>query len=42
MDKEDISYWAITTGNEPGNGGIGALFVKFMSMGWLPEDQVRF
>jgi len=39
MESNNISVWAITTGNEPLNGVIGWMFVRFMSLGWMPQNQ---
>lgn len=33
MAAQNVSYWAISTGNEPLNGVIGWWFVHFMSLG---------
>lgn len=40
MANEDVTFWAFSTGNEPLNGIIGWLFVKFMSLGWTAGTQV--
>lgn len=42
MKQDGIDFWAITTGNEPLNGVTAFLFIKFMSLGWLPNSQGRF
>lgn len=42
MKAENFNLWAITTGNEPLNGVIGFLFVKFMSLGWTSHNQVEY
>lgn len=42
MKEDGIDFWAITTGNEPLNGVTASLFIKFMSLGWLPSSQGRF
>lgn len=42
MSDAKLPLWAITTGNEPMNGVIGWLFVKFMSLGWTPENQGKW
>lgn len=42
MHKNGINFWAITTGNEPLNGVSAFLFVKFMSLGWLPRSQAKW
>lgn len=40
MAKENATFWAFSTGNEPLNGIIGWLFVRFMSLGWTAGTQV--
>lgn len=42
MRDNGIDFWAITTGNEPLNGVSAFLFIKFMSLGWLPTDQGKW
>lgn len=42
MHQSGINFWAITTGNEPLNGVSAFLFIKFMSLGWIPETQGRW
>ncbi|XP_075148366.1 lysosomal acid glucosylceramidase-like [Haematobia irritans] len=42
MHNENITIWAISTGNEPLNGVIGWLFVRFMSLGWTPQSQALY
>jgi glucosylceramidase len=42
MKEQNISFWAISTGNEPLNGMVAEQFVKFMSLGWSPRDQGRW
>lgn len=42
MHKSGIDFWAISTGNEPLNGVIGFLIIKFMSLGWLPRAQGKW
>lgn len=42
MHENGINFWAITTGNEPLNGVSAFLFVKFMSLGWLPRTQAKW
>lgn len=42
MAEKKLSIWAITTGNEPLNGIYGWVFVKFMSLGWLPDTQAKW
>lgn len=42
MSDEEIPVWAISTGNEPLNGVIGWMFVKFMSLGWTPAKQGKW
>lgn len=42
MAAENVTYWGISTGNEPLNGVIGWIFVHFMSLGWTPENQGKF
>lgn len=39
MVKNGLPIWAISTGNEPMNGILFMAFVKFMSMGWIPQTQ---
>lgn len=39
MQKENVSIWAISTGNEPMNGAVWWMIVKFMSLGWSPKEQ---
>lgn len=39
MAKENLTFWGITTGNEPLNGNIAHYFIPFMSLGWSPQDQ---
>jgi len=38
--KNNVSIWAISTGNEPSNGIIPIL--AFNSLGWMPSDQARW
>lgn len=40
MNEQNIRFWAISTGNEPLNGGPVFLFIKFMSLGWSGATQV--
>lgn len=40
MAKENATFWAFSTGNEPLNGIIGWVFVHFMSLGWTAGTQV--
>uniref|UniRef100_A0A1I8P631 Glucosylceramidase n=1 Tax=Stomoxys calcitrans TaxID=35570 RepID=A0A1I8P631_STOCA len=42
MHNENITIWAISTGNEPLNGVIGWFFVRFMSLGWTPASQAIY
>lgn len=42
MKQENVSLWAISTGNEPMNGVMWFLFVRFMSLGWVPKEQGRW
>jgi glucosylceramidase len=42
MHAANNSFWAITTGNEPENGVLLPLQVKFMSLGWLPKEQGKW
>uniref|UniRef100_A0A8W7PP31 Glucosylceramidase n=1 Tax=Anopheles coluzzii TaxID=1518534 RepID=A0A8W7PP31_ANOCL len=42
MRAAGLNFWAISTGNEPLNGVIGFLFVHFMSLGWIAQDQGRW
>lgn len=39
MSKQNLSVWAISTGNEPMNGAVFWMIVKFMSLGWSPREQ---
>ncbi|EDW67997.1 lysosomal acid glucosylceramidase [Drosophila virilis] len=39
MENNGLPIWAISTGNEPTNGILFMVFVKFMSMGWTPQTQ---
>ncbi|XP_063530263.1 lysosomal acid glucosylceramidase-like [Cydia strobilella] len=41
-EKAEVKIWAITTSNEPINGLIGALFVRFNSVGWTPRNLGRW
>lgn len=41
MQRNNVSFWAISTGNEPMNGIIWWDWVVFMSLGWLPDLQVK-
>lgn len=40
MADEGVNFWAFSTGNEPLNGIIGWVFIKFMSLGWTAHTQV--
>lgn len=40
MDAKNMPIWAISTGNEPLNGIAFFFFVHFMSLGWIPKNQV--
>jgi O-glycosyl hydrolase len=40
MQKQNISFWAISTGNEPMNGVFGWIAIKWLNLGWLPSTQV--
>uniref|UniRef100_A0A8D8U1K1 Glucosylceramidase n=1 Tax=Cacopsylla melanoneura TaxID=428564 RepID=A0A8D8U1K1_9HEMI len=43
--KENLNFWALTTGNEPINGDLPSFlpFVpKFNSMGWLPKNAANW
>ena len=42
MQAKNISFWGISTGNEPMNGVIGFVFVHFMSLGWLGNTQGKW
>ncbi|CRK87903.1 CLUMA_CG001690, isoform A [Clunio marinus] len=42
MHDKNISFWGISTGNEPLNGVLFPNFIHFMSLGWLPQDQGRW
>lgn len=42
MHEKNMSIWAISTGNEPMNGAIFWMFVRFMSLGWNPREQGRW
>ncbi|XP_063705245.1 lysosomal acid glucosylceramidase [Culicoides brevitarsis] len=39
MKQQNVSVWAISTGNEPMNGAVFWMVVKFMSLGWAPKEQ---
>lgn len=41
MDQAGLNMWGISTGNEPINGVIGFLIIKFLSLGWIPQTQVN-
>lgn len=41
MSQKNLTFWAISTGNEPMNAVIGFLFVHFMSLGWIGRTQVN-
>lgn len=41
-DKQNINFWGISTGNEPLNGELFWLFVRFMSLGWNADRQGTF
>lgn len=41
-EKEGCPLWSISTGNEPLNGEIGWLFVRFMSLGWTAKNQGKW
>lgn len=40
MKVENITFWGISTGNEPFNAIIAFLFVRFVDLGWFATDQV--
>jgi glucosylceramidase len=42
MAKNNLPFWAISTGNEPLNGVIFPYFVHFMSLGWDPKLQGKW
>ena len=42
MEAKNISFWGISTGNEPMNAVIGFAFVHFMSLGWLGNTQGKW
>lgn len=42
MHLNGLDFWAITTGNEPLNGVTAFLFIKFMSLGWIPKTQGKW
>ncbi|CAO1436681.1 unnamed protein product [Diamesa hyperborea] len=42
METNNISFWGISTGNEPMNGVFGFVFVHFMSLGWLVNTQGKW
>jgi len=42
MKKQNVNFWGITTGNEPMNGTLWWMFVRFMSMGWIPKEQGKW
>lgn len=39
MKRNNITAYAITTGNEPLNGVFLSPYVKFLSLGWMPREQ---
>lgn len=39
MAASNISFWGISTGNEPQNGKFASIFVRFMSLGWTAQEQ---
>ncbi|XP_018793952.1 PREDICTED: glucosylceramidase-like [Bactrocera latifrons] len=41
MDAKNMPIWAISTGNEPLNGIAFFFFVHFMSLGWIPRNQMN-
>lgn len=42
MHEANISFYAISSGNEPQNGVVLPFAVHFISLGWLPRDQARW
>ncbi|KAG5671449.1 hypothetical protein PVAND_001645 [Polypedilum vanderplanki] len=42
MAKNNLPFWAISTGNEPLNGILFPYFVHFMSLGWDPAMQGKW
>lgn len=42
MAAENVSFWGISTGNEPLNGEIAWFFIRFMSLGWTPYNQGKW
>ena len=40
MDKENVTFWALSTVNEPLNGIISWMIIHFMSIGMTAEQQV--
>ena len=42
MHDSNFSFWAVSTGNEPLNGVAFPMFVKFMSLGWMPKEQGKW
>ncbi|XP_031621155.1 lysosomal acid glucosylceramidase-like [Contarinia nasturtii] len=42
MADANMTFWGLSTGNEPLNGEIGWFFVHFMSLGWMPGNQGKW
>lgn len=42
MEEQGVKFWGISTGNEPLNGELFWLFVRFMSLGWNAARQGNF
>lgn len=42
MKEKNVSFWAVSTGNEPLNGVLLSQFIQFMSLGWVPKNQGRW
>lgn len=40
MKEQNLTFWAITTGNEPTDATIGYLFIKILDLGWSAVNQV--
>lgn len=40
-EKAGIPIWAISTENKPTNGVFLNIFIKFLSLGWTPSQQVN-
>lgn len=42
MYDQNIKFWGVSTGNEPLDGVIFMEAVRFMSLGWIPENQGKW